>query len=99
MNVYVFQAALFCETCGESLQKSLPPDPDSDRYPQGPYGNGGGEADAPQHCDNCGAFLENPLTSDGVKYVREALKRAWQPHGVKREWKEFYQDQLEEVTP
>ncbi len=44
---------------------------DSEQWPQGPYPDGGGEADCPQHCDCCGAFLENPLTDDGDSYVRE----------------------------
>lgn len=42
---------------------------DSDQFPKGPYDNGGGEADTPQHCDHCGVFLENPLTGDGMLYV------------------------------
>jgi hypothetical protein len=46
-------------------------DYDSDDLPKGPYPNGGGEADTPQHCDGCGTFLENPLTGDGVRYVNE----------------------------
>lgn len=46
---------------------------DSDDYPKGPFDNGGGEADSPQHCDHCGVFLENDLTTDGANYVREQL--------------------------
>ena len=30
---------------------------DSDDLPKGPNAEGGGEADAPQHCDGCGQFL------------------------------------------
>jgi hypothetical protein len=48
-------------------------DYDSDDLPTGPNENGGGEADTPQHCDGCGAFLENRLTGDGVRYVNEKL--------------------------
>jgi hypothetical protein len=85
MNVYIFQAALLCESCGETERASLielgaaPEDPtdetsfDSDDFPKGPMGEGGGEADCPQHCDHCGVFLENPLTTDGREYVREAI--------------------------
>jgi hypothetical protein len=100
MNVYVYNAALYCATCGEyhvnRLRFSKVADTgDSDDYPQGPYGDGGGEADCPQHCDNCGCFLENPLTSDGRIYVREALEEHAN-HGrgdplVLGEWEEFYQ--------
>jgi hypothetical protein len=48
-------------------------DYDSDELPKGPYSDGGGVADTPQHCDACGCFLENPLTTDGCRYVKEAL--------------------------
>lgn len=47
---------------------------DSDKFPKGPYENGGGEADSPQHCDQCCVFLENPLTYDGYNYVLEQLE-------------------------
>ena len=81
MRAYVYQAALYCEDCGEVIKSELdkerltPDEPDnehtfdSDEYPKGPYGDGGGEADCPQYCDNCGEFLENPLTSDGMEWV------------------------------
>lgn len=81
MLVYMFQAALLCETCGVVQRAKLvntdnaPTDSDdessydSDDFPKGPYPNGGGEADTPQHCDHCGIFLENSLTNDGVLYV------------------------------
>ena len=48
-------------------------DYDSDDLPKGPYPDGGGEADSPQHCDGCGLFLENRLTADGYLYVNEKL--------------------------
>ena len=48
-------------------------DYDSDDLPKGPYSDGGGEADSPQHCDGCGLLLENPLTPDGYRYVNEKL--------------------------
>ena len=82
MKVYVFQAALLCESCADNLRRmlhatqdfgTLESRQDSDRYPQGPYADGGGEADSPSHCDSCGLFLRNPLTADGEEYVREAL--------------------------
>lgn len=74
MNVYVFQAALYCEACGHAIRDTLMPDADSDHYPQGPYSDGGGEADSPQHCDACNTFLENPLTGDGYEYIRQQIK-------------------------
>jgi hypothetical protein len=79
MDVYLYAADLFCEDCGDKIKASLAAqaDPDnestwdSDEYPKGPYAEGGGEADSPQHCDDCGVFLENPLTNDGARYVVE----------------------------
>lgn len=114
MNVYIYQAALLCEDCARNVKKQPMPehvreaiaegwgDYDSDNWPCGPYTNGGGEADTPQHCDHCGVFLENPLTGDGYAYVREAienghnliasdgaLKIVWRNPGLKI-WSEFY---------
>lgn len=72
MKVFEFQAALLCEDCGESIKAQLPDvSEDSDDFPQGPYSNGGGEADSPQHCDACAVFLDNPLTPDGERYCLE----------------------------
>jgi len=88
MKVYAYQAALLCEACGKGMQTYLSETigredtGDSDRFPQGPYDDGGGEADSPQHCDRCCIFLENPLTPDGVNYVRTGFCAA--------QWKQFY---------
>ena len=90
---YIYQADLFCDACGAYLCKHLTiagvvDNEDSDTYPQGPYPNGGGEADSPEHCGSgpeclhaevcddrkIGAFLRNPLTADGVGYVAQAMK-------------------------
>ena len=54
-DVYMYQADLICEDCGnkiiEQLKKEgVEDDGDSDRVPQGPYSNGGEEADSPHHC-------------------------------------------------
>jgi hypothetical protein len=83
MRVYMFAAALYCEPCGEAI-KARTPKPahvdesnehtfDSDEWPKGPYGDGGGEADCPQHCDACRVFLENPLTAEGYRWLRGEL--------------------------
>lgn len=50
---------------------------DSGEFPKGPYGNGGGESDTPQHCGGCHEFLENPLTSAGYRYIRENYRPQW----------------------
>jgi len=95
MHVYIYQAALLCMGCGDAviakqLAEGKVQDGDSDHCPQGPYGNGGGEADCPQHCDKCRVFLKNPLTNDGMNYVREALDDNDGDAAVLAEWKEFY---------
>lgn len=81
MDAYVYQAALLCADCAQAriakIESTRPFPPgypnDSDAYPQGPYPQGGGEADSPQHCDDCRLFLENPLTRDGMDYVSERI--------------------------
>jgi hypothetical protein len=96
-RVYVYQAALLCEPCGEAVKAELDRVAnlggnvafnrrwDSDDYPNGPHGNGGGEADSPQHCDHCHAFLDNPLTGDGEAYVLEKLADYLSPEGWTRD--------------
>ena len=97
-GAYVYKADLLCEDCGEKIRAELtkagkaPANPnnehsyDSDDFPKGPYPDGGGEDDTPQHCgmdldcvnaDEYGSmFLENPLTEDGYAYVKAACKEA-----------------------
>ena len=101
-QAYIYQAALVCDECARETMKQLQPPAnpadehtfDSDDYPKGPYPNGGGAADGPQHCDKCGVFLENPLTTDGNVYMQdmvdEAIRdgRGEEPHI--REWMDFY---------
>lgn len=61
---------------------------DSDCWPHGPYADGGGEADSPSHCDACGVFLENPLTSEGKEFIRQEQRLgSWC-----KVWREFYTD-------
>jgi len=112
MKAYIFRAALHCECCISATLEHLPAPAgynpsnestwDSDDYPKGPYDDGGGEADTPQHCDTCGAFLENPLTPDGLAYVREALaEREQSGRGsadVLATWSAFYVDALRKVA-
>jgi len=82
------EAGMRCPGCANALLSVGPVCPacgfdpedeggyDSDEYPKGPYPEGGGEADCPQHCDHCGTFLENALTSDGRAYTQEAVDAA-----------------------
>lgn len=84
IDAFIYQAALLCEPCGKAQQEAcireahstrqlMETGVDSEGYPAGPYADGGGEADTPQHCDHCGTFLHNPLTGDGSTYVRDAF--------------------------
>src|SRR6516225_3670286 len=49
-------------------------DYDSDDLPKGPITEGGGEADTPRHCEGCGQFLANPLTSDGLIWAEDVIR-------------------------
>lgn len=108
MEAYIYQAAWLCEDCANDVklkneQLRLNSDgtenENSDQYPQGPYDNGGGEADCPQHCDRCNVFLENPLTGDGYDYVAESIDNY--NHGSSREvlttWAEFYKNEADDL--
>lgn len=103
MDVWVYQAELLCKACAANILADCrqfgPEDKgrdfytDSDKFPQGPYDQGGGEADTPQHCGDCGRFLENPLTEAGELYVQAAAEShmgsTFKPPEV-LEWMEFY---------
>ena len=106
MNVYQYQTALYCEHCGEEIRQRLtaegkaPANPDdeytydSDDFPKGPYPDGGGEADCPQHCNSCHCHLENPATGDGANYIRESILDFLCSNdgaeGAIETWREFY---------
>jgi hypothetical protein len=102
MQAYIYQAALLCEECGEEgcrkliAQGKAPEDPtdeysfDSDWFPKGPYLDGGGEADCPQHCDHCEVFLRNSLTTDGYEYAREQAANSCADSVARTEWAPFY---------
>lgn len=98
MNIYLYRAALYCEDCDEKIKKRLgyshegmdETEYDSDEYPKGPYPDGGGEADSPQHCDACELFLENALTGDGEDYVREKLAERDGREEILDEWAYYY---------
>ena len=77
MNVYIYNADVYCSDCGEQIIKTLNPSQDtgdSDDYPQGPTDQG--ESDCPEHCGSCGVFLENSMTDEGYRYLREMLSDA-----------------------
>jgi len=94
MDAYVFNAELLCTSCAKQteieIEQSGGPKnaayADPDEWPQGPYPQGGGTADSPQHCGGCGKFLENPLTSEGNMFVGHLLRDDECP----AEWADFY---------
>lgn len=105
MDAYIFQSDIICHRCGadrcsELQRNGVADNGDSDTYPQGPYGSGGGEADTPQHCGDCGTFLDNPLTQDGSIYVKAAW-RSFVEEGrgnmeVLQEWRDAYVNEWSE---
>jgi hypothetical protein len=113
VEAYVYCAALLCSDCGEEARRDVanaglaPADPenessyDSDQFPKGPYPDGGGEADAPQHCDHCGTFLQNPLTADGDSWLREQAAPYEYPddNGDVATWEEVAQRAEEDGHP
>ncbi len=106
MNAYIYRADIYCEPCAHKIKESLDSggnvtnkgDDDSEQYPQGPYHNGGGEADSPQVCGGCRKFLENPLTSDGLDYMLSDWGRP--PNNPESDdiWN-YYLSELEEYAP
>lgn len=107
MDVYIVRADIYCAKCAERMKADNPQGAglhgsnwqfeDSDYWPQGPYANGGGEADSPQHCGACGLFLENPLTYYGMAYAREVMIRNAQSD-VTHLWAQFYGIDIEAET-
>jgi len=115
MNAYIYCADIWCEACGRAIRERLAAEGkapansddetsyDSGDFPKGPFEDGGGAADCPQHCaagadcleptvidgQKYGCFLDNPLTADGESYVRDLL--ASRPEGrVARFWANHY---------
>jgi transcription initiation factor TFIIIB Brf1 subunit/transcription initiation factor TFIIB len=101
---YIYQAEIYCKTCGELIREQLDKEGktplnlddensyDSDKYPKGSYEVG--EADYPQHCSNCLVFMENSLTENGVKAVKDCLINSPKSHLVKM-WAKFYHIKVE----
>ena len=94
---YAYDAAMHCADCADASGMTAEGAEDSDGNPVGAAFSD--EADTPQHCDDCGVFLENALTDEGVRYVIEELQ-SYEPGvgrpDVLREWAEFYEHQIED---
>jgi len=57
-----------------------------------------GEADAPQHCGECGAFLENPLTGEGYTYVAGLVAAQDGKPDVLALWDDHYGNEPEYIN-
>jgi hypothetical protein len=94
VDAFIYQADLICPACAKKINARLSPDQlaseDSDDAPQGPFADGGGEADRPQHCGMCGEHLENPLTGAGYEYVEECSRDRSSHCDVIRCWRQYY---------
>lgn len=86
MDVYIVEGIVYCESCGSDRLEEA--DPDSPFPTRGPLPQGGPRADHPRHCEGCGTFLENPLTEEGKRYVRNHPVRS--DDSPAQKWKEFY---------
>jgi hypothetical protein len=85
---------------------------DSDEFPKGPFSNGCGEADSVHFCgsgETClnaleidgikyGCCLENPLTSEGVNSLQEAINKDPENPVVKFQF-ELYKDDYDFTLP
>jgi hypothetical protein len=99
--MYIYQAAVLCDDCGEKTREALrlarksPRNQaeestyESDDYPKGPYDEDQARSDTPDHCDYCGVFLENSLTEDGYDYVVDQAIKNPQSETID-EWLSFY---------
>jgi len=95
-----YNADTYCDDCGAKLADELDAQGvedtgDSNDYPQGADDD---EADTPQHCGDCHAFLENPLTDEGQEYVLAAVEGALEMGNRESvavtEWAPFYGIQI-----
>ncbi len=81
-----------CPACGSERCAYDERDYDSGDFPKGPCDEG--DSDTPSHCDDCGTFLESDLTSEGERYVVEAVQEARAAGCIDRvsvtEWAPFY---------
>lgn len=86
---WTHNAAIYCDDCkpdnGCSDDRCL----DSECCPQ-PVFSTDDEADMPQHCETCNAFLENALTGDGMEWLRATLCDDLGNEEVRAEWRSFY---------
>ena len=86
---WTHNGAIYCDGCVPAKGCSDDRCDDSECCPQ-PVFSTGDEADTPQHCAACNAFLQNALTGDGVEWLRESLSSEHGTNEIKDEWRSFY---------
>lgn len=86
---WAHNAAIYCDDCKPDSRCSDDRCGDSECCPQ-PVFSTSDEADTPQHCAACNAFLQNALTNDGSKWLRENLSSPLGDEEVRAEWRSFY---------
>jgi len=104
MLVYIYAADIYCQQCGEAIRERItregfaPAEPDdewsydSDEFPKGPYPDGGGEADCPQHCGagpECHNAIEFPPRLQGWRVAGKRTDHRWRrvcPRSDSRGW-------------
>lgn len=79
--MYVYTAELFCNSCGSAIKQGLdlenPPKEDtgdSNDYPQTALISQS-ETDTPNHCGDCGGYLAQPLTDNGIEYAIQCIRQ------------------------
>ena len=55
-----------------------------------PYWEDLSHSDTPEHCTECGVFLDNRLTAEGEAYVKEAVLNGHGDPNVLATWREAY---------
>ncbi len=86
---WIHKAAIYCGDCKPDSRCSDDRCGDSECCPQ-PVFSTNDESDTPQHCAACKAFLQNALTGDGFKRLRENLSSPLSNEEVRAEWRSFY---------
>jgi hypothetical protein len=96
MRIYQFDGDNYCGPCGEAIAATLPKPnewerehPDSCSYPVA-YDSSTGESDTPDHCLQCGDFLERNLTNEGRQYVQNYVDTLDGDTDITLLWGEFY---------
>ena len=103
--MYMHEADLFCDDCGRKRvagaeARGDEDTGDSDDFPQD-VSHLDDTSDSPQHCGDCGVFMENALTDEGLEYVVESIIEDMAKSGAEaacvslREWAPFYLPSLD----